>query len=282
MPECFIIMPITTPNEFIASYGDDRDHFKHVLEHLFVPALEKIGYTPIPPAATGAEVIHAEIIKSLETADLVLCDMSTLNANVFFELGIRTAVDKPVCLVKDQLTNHVPFDTTLINYHTYDYSLALWTMKNEIQSLSEHLFKSLNKSDGRNSLWRYFGLTSRGSAPRQSSTSEEKLDAIIQMLQETRQSPERITAPPKAKTSTKDIVEWIVRQAHEIAGELKAELSVKEASDKKVVFDLGNYMLSEDRIGRIKELGREYEIPIELIAHKVLEDGKVQHKEVTF
>lgn len=40
----------------------------------------------------------------VEEADMVLCDMSRLNANVFFELGIRTALDRPAALVKDDQT----------------------------------------------------------------------------------------------------------------------------------------------------------------------------------
>ena len=49
----------------------------------------------MPPTASGSDLIHAKIIKNLETADLVLCDMSALNPNVFFEFGMRTALNKP-------------------------------------------------------------------------------------------------------------------------------------------------------------------------------------------
>jgi len=45
-------------------------------------------------------LIHAEIIRNIENADLVLCDMSCLNPNVFFEFGIRTSLNKPVSVVK--------------------------------------------------------------------------------------------------------------------------------------------------------------------------------------
>ena len=115
---CFIIMPITTPKSLLTVYGDDANHFKHVLECIFVPSIEEAGLKAIPPKAKGDDVIQGKIIKELETADLVLCDMSTLNANVFFELGIRTALNKPACMVKDELTNKVPFDTGIVNYHT--------------------------------------------------------------------------------------------------------------------------------------------------------------------
>ena len=76
---CFIIMPITTPVSKVETYSNDPDHFNHVLECLFVPAIKKAGFVSIPPIAEGADVIHARIIKYLESADLVLCDISTMN-----------------------------------------------------------------------------------------------------------------------------------------------------------------------------------------------------------
>ena len=50
-------------------YNDDL-HFSHVLEHLMAPAVEKAGYEPIKPTAVGADLIHAEIIRQLETRGL--------------------------------------------------------------------------------------------------------------------------------------------------------------------------------------------------------------------
>ena len=123
---CFIIMPITTPDSFVEIYRDGKDHFKHVLECLFIPAVEKAGFEAIPPIAKGSDLIHAEIIKNLETADLVLCDMSCLNPNVFFEFGIRTSLNKPVSVVKDELTVNVPFDTGILNNKEYDSKLDTW------------------------------------------------------------------------------------------------------------------------------------------------------------
>ena len=115
MDTCFVIMPISTPSNLLTSYGGDNKHFTHVLDHLFIPSINLAELKPIKPIAKGSEVIHGEIVKNIETADLVLCDMSALNANVFFELGIRTALNKSVCLVRDDVTSDVPFDTTIVN-----------------------------------------------------------------------------------------------------------------------------------------------------------------------
>ena len=34
-------MPITTPDDKIDLYNGDKDHFKHVLEYLFIPAIKE-------------------------------------------------------------------------------------------------------------------------------------------------------------------------------------------------------------------------------------------------
>ncbi|WP_344341237.1 hypothetical protein, partial [Streptomyces rhizosphaericus] len=99
-PTCFIAMPITT-HEHEAKIYDDPEHWDHVMEHLFVPAIEAAGYTAIRPAASGTDLIHSRIIQNLEQADFVLCDLSQSNANVFFELGVRTSLNKPIALVSD-------------------------------------------------------------------------------------------------------------------------------------------------------------------------------------
>ena len=44
MPTCFVIMPITTPHESMQLYGGDHDHFEHVLDHLFAPAIELANF----------------------------------------------------------------------------------------------------------------------------------------------------------------------------------------------------------------------------------------------
>ena len=112
-PTCFIIMPLTTPARYVDHYKGDTDHFIHVLDHLFKPAIQAAGMDPIPPISKGSEIIHGDIIRNLETADLVLCDMSILNPNVFFELGIRTALNKSVAIIRDNVTERIPFDLNL-------------------------------------------------------------------------------------------------------------------------------------------------------------------------
>lgn len=112
MDECFVIMPISTPGHLVETYGDP-DHFQDVYEYLFKPAIEQAEFTPVPAVAKGSVLIQGDIIERIEKVPLVLCDMSILNPNVFFELGIRTALNKPVCMVKENETPIVPFDNNI-------------------------------------------------------------------------------------------------------------------------------------------------------------------------
>jgi nucleoside 2-deoxyribosyltransferase len=179
--KCFIIMPITTPSELVEQYKGDAAHFNHVLEHLFIPALENAGFEPVSPKSTGSDVIHAEIIKQLSSCELVLCDMSIFNPNVFFELGIRTALDKPVALVIDEKTMPIPFDTSILNFHTYG-SLEVHTLEQEKQALTKHVQAAYKKSKDHNALWKYFGVAQTGTFKPEDIELGEKVDLIMTKL----------------------------------------------------------------------------------------------------
>jgi hypothetical protein len=175
-------MPISTSEDSLEFYSTDVEHFLHVLECLFVPALEASNIQPILPLVAGSDIIHGEIIKNLSSSDLVLCDMSQLNPNVFFEFGIRTALNKPVALVVDEVTTNIPFDTGIINYHRYNSSLQGWLIKSEVGRLSEHINKTLESEPDRNSLWKYFGIAQTGFFNTDQATSDDKLSLLLRKL----------------------------------------------------------------------------------------------------
>lgn len=183
MKDCFIIMPITTPEQHLALYEGDEEHFLHVLEVLFEPAIEQAGLKPIRPVTKGSGVIQGDIISKLSKTSVVLCDMSTLNANVFFELGIRTALNKPVIQVIDEKTVTVPFDTGIINHHVYDSSLKGWVLRKEIEKLSDHIRATIKASPDSNSLWKYFGIPRSGEFQVDATTDSEKLNLVLQRLE---------------------------------------------------------------------------------------------------
>jgi hypothetical protein len=186
-------MPITTPTVYAEQLGDP-EHFIHVLDSLFKPALSKAGYDIVPPISSGSELIQAAIIKNLEECDLVLCDISALNANVFFELGIRTALNRPVVLVRDSSTTTIPFDTGSINTHTYDVGLRAWLIESEIEKLAQHITVTSAKSDGQNPLWRFFGITQVAQPAQIDDPNGAKLDLILAEMSDLKRGAERAPA----------------------------------------------------------------------------------------
>ncbi|OOF85176.1 hypothetical protein [Rodentibacter ratti] len=70
-----------------------------------------------------ADIIQATIIQNLFESDVVICDMTLHNPNVFFELGLRIAFRKP-CIVIQEEGRNSPFDVSSIRYISYPCKLA--------------------------------------------------------------------------------------------------------------------------------------------------------------
>lgn len=259
---CFVAMPVTTPS-FYAEKLNDHEHFPHILTHLFVPALEEVGLTVIPPLVRGAELIHAEIIKNLEQADLVLCDLSSLNPNVFFELGIRTSLDRPVAIVKDNFTMQIPFDLNAVNTLTYDGSLTPWTLAAEVSRLAEHVKSIINNDSTGNSMWRYFGLTKRATPSEAGDHPvEAKLDLLISEFAKLQIPHSNAAIRSEISGFYDDSLEDLVNRLHSSSHLNISELSVDSTNRSLSLIvhnpEIGKRMLRED----FKEISRRYRVKI--------------------
>jgi hypothetical protein len=111
--ECFIIMPISDAD------GYPPGHFKHVYDNIVAPSCEKAGFQAIRADDIKAtNLIHLDILKKLIEAPIAICDLSSRNPNVLFELGIRQAFDKPVVLIQESGTPKI-FDIAPLRYLEY-------------------------------------------------------------------------------------------------------------------------------------------------------------------
>ena len=70
----------------------------------------------------GRNLITEAIVHNLKTADLVIADLTDLNSNVFYELGIRHHTGKPTILFAAAGTE-LPFDIHNIPVIFYPLSL---------------------------------------------------------------------------------------------------------------------------------------------------------------
>lgn len=128
--ECFVMMPFSEPA------GYQKDHFKRVFDFLIKPACEKAGFKAKrvdENSKTG--IIMLEILDMLVECDIAICDMSSRNPNVFYELGLRQAFDKKCVLIKDEKTDY-PFDVNMLRTVDYDSSLRIDLIQEKVEDLA--------------------------------------------------------------------------------------------------------------------------------------------------
>lgn len=128
LKKCFVIMPIGDTESY------ETGHFSNVYKELLKPAIEKAGYQPErADEIQGTNLIAVDIVEKIWQTPIAVCDISSCNPNVFYELGIRHASSLPVVLIKDSKTNN-PFDIKDIRYVEYSENLEY---KNVIQAQNE-------------------------------------------------------------------------------------------------------------------------------------------------
>jgi len=103
----FVVMPIKKAG------SPEYEHFRALFDEILKPTLEAAGFSTQRAddvQKTGA--ITKDIILRLAEADLVVADLTDLNPNVFYELGVRHALRGfgTVMILDELRTTDVPFD----------------------------------------------------------------------------------------------------------------------------------------------------------------------------
>ena len=112
-PTCFVIMPFSDPD------GYEKGHFRKIYDQILAPAIKGAGYIPHRvDEEVESTMIHGKLLHQLISAPMVLCDISSKNPNVLYELGIRHAFDKPVVLVQEEGQKHI-FDISGLSTTEY-------------------------------------------------------------------------------------------------------------------------------------------------------------------
>ncbi|MBR7629645.1 hypothetical protein KAT72_11560 [Aeromonas popoffii] len=178
-PSCFVIMPIS------AQPGYDSEHFTLVYDDIIKPAIELAGMKSIrADETTNTNLIQLDILRKVIESDIAICDMSAKNPNVFYELGVRQAFDKPTVLMIDEATS-APFDVSSLRYVTYSKGMRHRDVINAVNRLTETLKDTYSKREDKseiNSLIRLMELTSPAQLGH-TDLSDEAKEKIIYELQ---------------------------------------------------------------------------------------------------
>jgi hypothetical protein len=150
---CFVIMPISDVEPY------QQGHFRLVYDYIIKPACLNAGFTPIrADEVESTNYIVIDILKRIIEAEIIICDLSSRNPNVLYELGIRQAFNLPVTLIKDSITPRI-FDIQGLRDIEYDESLRIDRIESTVNLISQTLINTHKSSEGEvNSLIQLLGV----------------------------------------------------------------------------------------------------------------------------
>lgn len=131
---CFVMQP------FAAPHGD-------YYEKIFKPAIDKTGLHPVRADADifGTGKIIDQIWRGINSAKVLVAELSTRNPNVMYELGLAHALRKPVVLVSSNEAD-VPFDLHHIRVIYYDVTDPFWGTK-LIEKVAENILSAIKNPE---------------------------------------------------------------------------------------------------------------------------------------
>ena len=150
--KCFVIMPISDVE------GYPNGHFGRVYEHIIKPSCNLAGFIPVrADDIMTTNYIALDVIKNIIECEMAICDLSSRNPNVLYELGIRQAFNLPVTLLKDYATARV-FDIQGFRDVEYDESLRIDNVEDTIEIISDTIKNTYANTHEINSLVSLLGI----------------------------------------------------------------------------------------------------------------------------
>lgn len=135
--ECFIISPIGGEDSEIRKKSDK------ILKYIISPSVSEFGYNLIRADSISAPgMITSQIIKHILECPLLIADLSEKNPNVFYELALRHAVNKPVIQLISK-GESIPFDISGVRTIIFDITdienidLTKIELKKQIRSIEK-------------------------------------------------------------------------------------------------------------------------------------------------
>jgi hypothetical protein len=114
---CFVIMPFGEKKDLD---GKDID-FDDIYRFFFKKAIEDLGIECVRcDEIEEAGSIHEKMFEHIYHADIVVVDITTSNANVYYELGIRHALAKGVTVLIRRKGTMIPFNIQGLQVVEYD------------------------------------------------------------------------------------------------------------------------------------------------------------------
>ncbi|MCL4538325.1 MAG: hypothetical protein M1378_01760 [Bacteroidetes bacterium] len=115
-PLCFVLMPFGKKPDAAGSIID----FDRVYEDLIVPAVRAADLAVIrADEEQGGGIIHKPMFERLILCEFAVADLTTANANVFYELGVRHATRPHTTVLLFAGGTRLPFDVAPLRAMPY-------------------------------------------------------------------------------------------------------------------------------------------------------------------
>lgn len=182
--DCFVIMPISDCE------GYNQGHFSRVYEDIIKPSVFNADFNPVRgDEVSKTNLIQLDILNKLLEAPIAICDLSSRNPNVLFELGIRQAFDKPVVLIQEKGTPKI-FDINPLRYIEYAKEMGYRDVIDAQLKITTSLTETYQAKDevgNVNSIVKLLALNSAASIPSVNGDGDSlKLNLILSQIAELR------------------------------------------------------------------------------------------------
>ena len=126
---CFVIMPFGKKTDAGARTID----FEAVYDEIITPAIDSVGLRAIRSDREAvAGVIHKAMFERLILSEYAVADLTVLNANVFYELGVRHSARPQSTVLMSAETSRLPFDVAPLS--AMPYSLGTNGRPNKVKA----------------------------------------------------------------------------------------------------------------------------------------------------
>jgi hypothetical protein len=150
-PLCFVLMPFGQKPDAAGAIVD----FDAVYRELIAPAIKEGGMDPLraDEEMTGG-IIHKPMFERLILCEYAVADLTTANANVFYELGVRHAVRPWRTVLVYAGNSRLPFDVAPLR--ALPYKLSAGGLPDDLANCRAELVKRLKAA--------HDSVTQRGTA----------------------------------------------------------------------------------------------------------------------
>jgi tetratricopeptide (TPR) repeat protein len=270
MKQCFVIMPIGSEED----YEKYKDIYECMIKEAVTGAGLELQCVRADEVSKSGAIIK-DIIKRLYEADVVIADLSGLNPNVCYELGVRHALKGGTIMIVDDIES-IPFD--LKPYRVLEYSTTLRGAYEFGQKLKAFLEAALDDPHGadnpvldflpqleRERVKQAEAIHNRQLIDELRSQLDKKTELLAEQIDSLRQeraryapppSEARVTATPEAGETIEALTERIEKLEREIKA--KAEKTVGQwLEDGNADYASGNYQDAIEAYSKAIELDPE-------------------------